>query len=144
MARLLSMISQMNSMYAATRFGNTTPKVENICDHCQGELILRDDDKPDTVQKRLNVYHEQTQPLIDYYTEQDKLVEVDGTIDIEKVFDAIDNKQNEYNWLITDCECYPNDKKIKELYQLFEKIYEMFLSKSLSCEETNTILECVK
>ena len=64
-------------------------KKENVCDTCEGELILRDDDKPETVQKRLNVYHEQTQPLIDYYTEQDKLVEVDGTIDIEKVFDAI-------------------------------------------------------
>ncbi len=64
-------------------------KEENVCDACQGELILRDDDKPETVQKRLNVYHEQTQPLIDYYTEKDKLVEVDGTIDIEKVFDAI-------------------------------------------------------
>ena len=64
-------------------------KKENVCDTCEGELILRDDDKPETVQKRLNVYHEQTQPLIDYYTKQDKLVEVDGTIDIEKVFDAI-------------------------------------------------------
>jgi len=64
-------------------------KKENVCDTCGGELILRDDDKPETVQKRLNVYHEQTQPLIDYYTQQDKLVEVDGTIDIEKVFDAI-------------------------------------------------------
>lgn len=64
-------------------------KRENVCDTCEGELILRDDDKPETVQERLNVYHEQTQPLIDYYTQQDKLVEVDGTIDIEKVFDAI-------------------------------------------------------
>lgn len=64
-------------------------KKENVCDTCEGELILRDDDKPETVQKRLNVYHEQTQPLIDYYTEKDKLVEVDGTIDIEEVFDAI-------------------------------------------------------
>ena len=64
-------------------------KKENVCDTCDGELILRDDDKPETVQKRLNVYHEQTQPLIDYYTEKNKLVEVDGTIDIEKVFDAI-------------------------------------------------------
>ena len=64
-------------------------KKENVCDACEGELILRDDDKPETVQKRLNVYHEQTQPLIDYYTEKNKLVEVDGTIDIEKVFDAI-------------------------------------------------------
>lgn len=64
-------------------------KVENICDTCQGELILRDDDKPETVQKRLNVYHEQTQPLIDYYTKKNILVEVDGTLDIDDVFAAI-------------------------------------------------------
>ena len=44
-------------------------KVEGICDACGKELILRDDDKPETVKKRLDVYHEQTQPLIDYYTE---------------------------------------------------------------------------
>ena len=62
---------------------------ENVCDHCHGSLILRDDDKPETVQKRLNVYHEQTQPLIDYYTKKGILVEVDGTVDINVVFDAI-------------------------------------------------------
>lgn len=64
-------------------------KEENICDGCQGELILREDDKPETVQKRLNVYHEQTQPLIDYYKTKDILVDVDGTMDIEDVFAAI-------------------------------------------------------
>lgn len=64
-------------------------KVENVCDTCQGNLILRDDDKPETVQKRLDVYHEQTQPLIDYYTKKNILVEVDGTVDIEDVFAAI-------------------------------------------------------
>ena len=64
-------------------------KEEDICDTCHGELILRDDDKPETVQKRLNVYHEQTQPLIDYYTKKNILVEVDGTQDIEDVFAAI-------------------------------------------------------
>ena len=42
-------------------------KKEGVCDVCGAELILRDDDKPETVQKRLSVYHEQTQPLIDYY-----------------------------------------------------------------------------
>lgn len=61
-------------------------KVENVCDSCQGALILREDDKPETVQKRLNVYHDQTQPLIDYYTAKGNLVEVDGTQDIEDVF----------------------------------------------------------
>ena len=45
-------------------------KGEGICDRCGSELILRDDDKPETVTKRLNVYHEQTQPLIDYYTDK--------------------------------------------------------------------------
>ena len=62
---------------------------EGICDHCQGTLILRDDDKPETVQKRLNVYHEQTKPLIDYYKSRGVLKEVDGTQDIEKVFHTI-------------------------------------------------------
>ena len=61
-------------------------KVEGICDTCGGELILRDDDKPETVQKRLNVYHEQTQPLIDYYTKEGILKSVDGTKDLEEVF----------------------------------------------------------
>ena len=64
-------------------------KKEGICDTCGGELILRDDDKPETVQKRLNVYHEQTQPLIDYYTEAGILKTVDGTVDIDDVFQSI-------------------------------------------------------
>lgn len=64
-------------------------KVEGICDNCGGKLILRDDDKPETVQKRLGVYHEQTQPLIEYYTKENILVEVDGTIDINDVFAEI-------------------------------------------------------
>lgn len=65
------------------------PKTEGVCDICGKELILRDDDKPETVKKRLDVYHEQTQPLIDYYTEKGALVEVDGTVDMEDVFNAI-------------------------------------------------------
>ena len=65
------------------------PKKEGICDNCGSELILRDDDKPETVQKRLNVYHDQTQPLIDYYTSQGILRTVDGTVDIDDVFRAI-------------------------------------------------------
>ena len=65
------------------------PKKDGICDVCGGELILRDDDKPETVKKRLDVYHEQTQPLIDYYTKAGALRTVDGTIDIDEVFAAI-------------------------------------------------------
>ena len=61
-------------------------KVEGICDKCGGQLVLRDDDKPETVKKRLDVYHEQTQPLIDFYHAKDVLFEVDGTQDMAKVF----------------------------------------------------------
>lgn len=64
-------------------------KEEGVCDRCGKELILRDDDKPETVTKRLNVYHEQTQPLIEYYTKQGALAEVDGTMNMNDVFDAI-------------------------------------------------------
>lgn len=67
------------------------PKTEGICDVCGAKLVLRDDDKPETVQKRLNVYHDQTQPLIDYYTKAGVLVEVDGTKDIDDVFEDITN-----------------------------------------------------
>ncbi|MGN1141710.1 MAG: adenylate kinase [Oliverpabstia sp.] len=65
------------------------PKVEDVCDVCGAKLVLRDDDKPETVKKRLDVYHEQTQPLIDFYDKEGVLVEVDGTQNLEDVFQAI-------------------------------------------------------
>ena len=65
------------------------PKTEGICDTCGQELVLRDDDKPETVQNRLNVYHEQTQPLIEFYKAKDVLKTVDGTMDMKDVFAAI-------------------------------------------------------
>ena len=65
------------------------PKQEGICDKCGSELILRDDDKPETVKNRLNVYHEQTQPLIDYYNKKNILKSVNGTKDMMEVFDDI-------------------------------------------------------
>lgn len=65
------------------------PKKEGICDQCGSELILRDDDKPETVLNRLNVYHGQTQPLIDFYTAKGVLRTVDGTVDMKDVFAAI-------------------------------------------------------
>ena len=64
-------------------------KAEGICDACGAQTVLRDDDKPETVQKRLTVYHDQTQPLIDYYKNQNILKSVDGTQPMEAVFDAI-------------------------------------------------------
>lgn len=65
------------------------PKTDGICDTCGQELVLRDDDKPETVQNRLNVYHEQTQPLIDFYQAKGVLKTVDGTRDMKEVFMAI-------------------------------------------------------
>ena len=68
---------------------NIPPKKEGVCDACGGELQLRDDDKPETVKKRLKVYHDQTAPLIAYYKEQGILHEIDGTLGIEGVAKAI-------------------------------------------------------
>ena len=65
------------------------PKTEGICDRCGKELVQRDDDKEETVKNRLNVYHEQTQPLIEYYTKKGILKTVDGTVDMKDVFAAI-------------------------------------------------------
>jgi adenylate kinase len=67
------------------------PKVSGICDYCDTELILRDDDKSDTVTKRLQVYHEQTQPLLDYYGRMGILHSVDGTEDIDSIYKEIVN-----------------------------------------------------
>lgn len=68
---------------------NIPPKKEGICDTCGSELVLREDDKPETVEKRLSVYHEQTQPLIDYYKNSGILVTLDGTQDMNDVFNSI-------------------------------------------------------
>ncbi|MCM1099992.1 MAG: adenylate kinase [Clostridium sp.] len=65
------------------------PKKEGVCDKCGSELVLRDDDKPETVLNRLKVYHEQTQPLIEFYTAKGVLKTVDGTVDMQDVFGAI-------------------------------------------------------
>ena len=65
------------------------PKTEGVCDKCGQELVLRDDDKPETVLNRLKVYHDQTQPLIDFYTNKGVLKTVDGTVDMKDVFNAI-------------------------------------------------------
>ena len=64
-------------------------KTEGICDVCGQPLVLRDDDKPETVKNRLDVYHKQTQPLIDFYNAKGILKSVDGTVDMKDVFAAI-------------------------------------------------------
>ncbi len=90
-----NIISRMSGRRACLGCGQTyhvvynAPKQEGICDVCGQELVLREDDKPETVSRRLEVYHEQTQPLIDYYRAAGVLAEVDGTQDLEKVFQDI-------------------------------------------------------
>ena len=68
---------------------NKKPKVEGVCDNCGGELQIRKDDAPETVLDRLNVYHEQTEPLKDYYAKCGKLRSVTGTAPITEITEAI-------------------------------------------------------
>ena len=92
-----NIVSRMSGRRACPGCGSTyhlvfaAPKQEGICDKCGSELVLRDDDKPETVKKRLAVYHNQTQPLIRYYGSQKILRTVDGTKDMEDVFQDIMN-----------------------------------------------------
>ena len=67
------------------------PKKEGICDKCGGELYQRDDDKEDTVVKRLKEYEEKTQPLVEYYKKQNILKTVNGSRTVEEVFEDISN-----------------------------------------------------
>lgn len=93
-----NIIHRMGGRRACLKCGATyhveylKPSVDGICDKCGSELVLRDDDKPETVKTRLNVYHEQTQPLIDYYEKAGVLCTVDGTQDVDAVFADIKNR----------------------------------------------------
>jgi adenylate kinase len=90
-----AIVKRMSGRRACVQCGGTyhtvyiAPKVEDVCDVCGSALILRDDDQPDTVLKRLGVYHEQTQPLIDYFTSKGILVSVDGQQEIDVIFESI-------------------------------------------------------
>ena len=90
-----NIINRMSGRRACVTCGATyhvqfaPPAKENICDKCGSELILRDDDKPETVKNRLDVYHKQTQPLIEYYSNKGVLKEVDGTVAMKDVFASI-------------------------------------------------------
>ena len=90
-----NIVNRMSGRRACLKCGATyhivsiPPKQEGICDTCGAQLVIRDDDKPETVQKRLDVYHEQTQPLIDFYSKKGILKSVDGTKSMDEVFGAI-------------------------------------------------------
>lgn len=74
---------------ASYHIENNPPEVEGVCDACQGTVSIRKDDAPETVRARLDVYHAQTAPLIDYYAGKGNLVEVDGEVGIEATTIAI-------------------------------------------------------
>ena len=74
---------------------NHKPEKEGICDRCGGKLIQRNDDNYDTVKNRINIYNEQTSPLIDYYKEAGKLVTIDGAKTPEEVFNEFNSKLGE-------------------------------------------------
>ena len=61
------------------------PRLTNVCDHCESKLMQRDDDKPNIVMKRIDVYESETSPLINYYQKQSILKEIDGEESIEIV-----------------------------------------------------------
>ncbi len=90
-----NIINRMSGRRACLQCGatyhvvNIPPKAEGVCDVCGGGLVFRDDDQPETVKSRLAVYHEQTQPLIDYYNKKGILKEVDGTKDRSVTFAEI-------------------------------------------------------
>ncbi len=65
------------------------PSKEGICDNCGGELLKRKDDNEETVDNRISVYMEQTEPLIDYYTKKGIIVNIDGEKPIAQVGEDI-------------------------------------------------------
>ena len=90
-----NIINRMSGRRACLACGATyhiaynPPKKEGVCDQCGEPLVLRKDDKPETVKNRLEVYHQQTQPLIDYYKKEGILAQVDGTQNMDQVFEDI-------------------------------------------------------
>lgn len=74
---------------ASYHIKNLPPKVEGVCDVCGGELYIRKDDNVDALKVRLEAYHTQTQPLINYYAQYGLIGEVNGDTSLENVFKAI-------------------------------------------------------
>ena len=74
---------------ASYHIKNLPPKVEGVCDVCGGELYIRKDDNVDALKVRLDAYHNQTQPLIDFYANCGLIATVNGDTSLENVFKAI-------------------------------------------------------
>ena len=67
---------------------NQPSSAGDLCEKCGGKLIIRKDDKPETIRERLATYHQMTEPLADYYRSQGKLSEIDGSTTIEAATEA--------------------------------------------------------
>ena len=89
--RRLSGRRTCSECHAVYHIDTMPPSREGICDKCGAELIQRDDEKPEVIRKRLEVYTEQTQPLLDFYRQRELLEEVDGTIGVENVVREIEH-----------------------------------------------------
>ena len=76
---------------AAYNTKSLPPRTEGICDICGEALVIRDDDKPETLRQRLAVYHEETEPIIGFYENMGKLKRIDGKADIQDSTDKILN-----------------------------------------------------
>jgi len=86
--------SNCNAIY---HIKNIPPRKEGICDRCGGRLVQREDDKEETVRKRLKVYQKISQPLIEYYKEKGVLVDVDGNMEVQELFERIKESLRRYD-----------------------------------------------
>jgi adenylate kinase len=79
-------VKRLSSRRTCKACGYTAGPDTDACPRCGGEMYQRDDDKPETIQKRLDTYQNQTAPLIDYYSAQGKLIKVDGDRPVDEVY----------------------------------------------------------
>lgn len=79
-------VKRLSSRRTCRSCGYTAGPETEVCPRCGGEMYQRDDDKPETIQKRLDTYQSQTAPLIDYYEKQGKLLKVDGDRPVDEVY----------------------------------------------------------
>ncbi|MEP0766080.1 MAG: adenylate kinase [Fimbriimonadia bacterium] len=89
LVRRLSGRRVCSSCAATYHVDNAPPKVEGVCDQCSGSLIVRDDDRPEAIRNRLQVYARSTAPLLDFYRERGQLLTVDASGTAAEVFEAV-------------------------------------------------------
>ena len=81
-----AVVGRLSSRRTCKSCGYTAPAGTDVCPRCSGEMYQRDDDKPETIQRRLDTYHTQTAPLVEYYRGHSILKEVDGDRPVDAVY----------------------------------------------------------